>query len=234
MPQHAKRIKIRRKALRQPDEFETLTARAVEWADVNRQLLAWVVAGLLVVVLAGFLFARYRAGRAEKAALAFQQAHDTFQAGNKFTEAADAFAAVTRDFSGMYGRLAILYRAHALAQQPDPGAAAAAYTEFLATSPEPPYLRQQGLVGLAHAREKTGDTAAALDAFTQAGALDGAYRTEALLGAARLQQSTGHPEAAREIYSRLLKENPDEELRNFLLTKVPAGATAETAQAPAQ
>jgi hypothetical protein len=235
MPQHAKRIKIRRKALRQPDEFETLTARAVEWAEANRQLVIGFVAAVLVVTLAGFLFGRYRAGRIERAGIAFQQAHGTFQAGNKFPEAADAFAAVARDYSGTsYARLALLYRAQALARQPDPAAAATAYAEFLATSPEPAYLRQQALVGLAHAREGAGDAPAALDAFTQAGALDGAYRTDALLGAARLQQVTGHPEAARDIYTRLLQDNPDPELRSFLTSKVPSTPTPETAPAPAQ
>jgi tetratricopeptide (TPR) repeat protein len=235
MPQHAKRIKIRRKALRQPDEFETLTARAVEWAETNRQLVIGAVAALLVVALAGFLFGRYRAGRTERAAVAFQQAHDIFGAGGKFPEAADAFAAVARDYgSTTYGKLALLYKAHALARQPDPSAAATAYTEFLATSPDQPYVRQQALVGLAHAREATGDSAGALDAYTQAGALEGAYQTDALLGAARLQQATGHPDAARDIYSKLLQGNPDPELRTFLTSKVPAPPDAETAQAPAQ
>lgn len=235
MPQHAKRIKIRRKALRQPDEFETLTARAIEWAELNQSLVIGVVAAILVVALAGFFFGRYRSGRVEQAAVAFQQAHETFQAGNKFPEAANAFAAVAQDYgSTSYGPLAVLYRAHALARQPDAPAAATAYTEFLATSPDPPYLRQQALVGLAHAKEMAGDSAAALDAFTQAGAIEGAYRTDALLGAARLQQATGHPDVARDIYSRLLQENPDPELRTFLTSKVPAPAAAATPEAPAQ
>ena len=235
MPQHAKRIKIRRKALRQPDEFETLTARAIEWAETNRQLVIGALAAVLVVALAGFLFGRYRAGRTERAAVAFQQAHETFGAGSKFPEAADAFAAVARDYgSTTYGKLALLYKAHALARQPDAAAAAAAYTEFLATSPEPPYLRQQALVGLAHARESTNYSAGALEAYTQAGALEGAYRIDALLGAARLQQATGHPDAARDIYSKLLQDNPDPDLRTFLTSKVPTPANAETAQAPAE
>ena len=38
MPQHAKRIKVRRKDLRKPDEFETLTGQALDWADDHRAL----------------------------------------------------------------------------------------------------------------------------------------------------------------------------------------------------
>jgi predicted negative regulator of RcsB-dependent stress response len=235
MPQHAKRVKIRRKTLRQPDEFETLAARTLAWADDNRQIVYGVVGAVLVVVLLGFVYGRYRSGQVEHAAVAFQQAHDTFQAGSKFAEAAQSFASVASDYRGTpFGRLALLYRAHSLARQPDAAAAATAYTEFLATSPDPAYLRQQALVGLAHAKEATGDNAGALDAYTQAGALEGAFRTDALLGAARLQQATGHPDAARDIYSRLLQENPDPELRTFLLSKAPGAAPAATAQAPAQ
>ena len=46
-------------------------------------------------------------------------------------EAADAFAALGRDYAGTpYGRLAALYEGHALARKPDPAAAAAAYSRL--------------------------------------------------------------------------------------------------------
>lgn len=240
MPQHAKRIKIRRKALRQPDEFETLTMRAVAWAEENRPIVIGVVTTVVVVALLGIVVSRWRAGREERAGLAFQAARQAFDAGNKFAEAADAFAATARDYpSTTYGRLANLYRGYALSRQGDAAGAATAYGEFLATAPEPDYIRQQALAGLGHAREKTGDTAGALEAYTQAGALEGAYQTDALLGAARLQELTGHADAARDIYSRLLEGSPEADLRAFLESKLPPGSSGsrgtggETAEATA-
>src|SRR5207245_2009199 len=129
MPQHAKRIKIRRKALRQPDEFETLTGQAVNWASANRGLVTGVVAAL------------------------------------------------------------------------------------------------------AHAKEATGETTPALEAYVQAGTLEGPYRTDALLSAARLHEAGGRADLAREIYARLLKEAPEPDLKAFLLSKLPPG---QQATAPAK
>src|SRR5206468_715880 len=127
MPQHARRLKVRRKDLRKPDEFETLTGQAVDWAQQNRPVV-FAVAG-----------------------------------------------------------------------------AAIAYGEYLASDPPTEYLRQEALLGLGHAKEAGGDTAGALDAYTQAGALGGPYRTEALLAAGRLQAASGHANEARAVYESLLK-----------------------------
>src|SRR5439155_844024 len=82
------------------------------------------------------------------------------------------FANVVERYPGApFGRLAVLYRAHALARQGDQAAAATAYGEYLASAAVPVYLHQEALVGLARAKEAAGDTAGALDAYTQAGAL---------------------------------------------------------------
>ena len=227
MPQHAKRIKIRRKALRQPDEFETLTGQAVNWASANRGLVTGVVAALAVAGLAAVAVGHLRGAERERASLAFRTAHTTFAAGNKFNEAAEAFAALAHDYPHTaYGRLAGLYRGHAFARQGDAAAAATAYAEYLATSPDPPYLRQEALAGLGHAKEATGETTPALEAYVQAGTLEGPYRTDALLSAARLHEAGGRADLAREIYARLLKEAPEPDLKAFLLSKLPPGQQA--------
>jgi len=224
MPQHAKRIKFRRKDLRKPDEFETLTGQAVDWADANRPLVIGIVAAVLVVAIVFLGLARWRSSRNEAAATAFRAAHAAFTA-NKFSEAAQAFAEVADTYpSAPYGKLARLYRAHALAQQGDGAGAAIAYDEYLNSPPDSEYLRQEALNGLGHAKEETGDSAAALDAYTQAGALAGPFRTEALLSAARLHEAAGQQDKAREIYASLAKQAPDPETRAFLASKLPPGS----------
>lgn len=221
MPQHAKRLKIRRKDLRQPDEFETLTGQLMAWLDDHRKLVIGGLAALALVGLVALGLARARTARHEAAALEFQRAHTIFEAG-KFSDAAEAFSALVRNYPGApLGRIAGLYRAHALARQGDAAAAATAYAEYLATSPEPAYLRQEALTGLGRAREATADRAGALEAYTQAGALEGPHQTDALLGAARLYEAFQQPEQAREIYARLLKEGPDPDLRELLVAKLP-------------
>ena len=230
MPEHARRIKFRRKALRRPDEFHTLTKRVVAWVGSNRELAGGVALAVLVVAIVVLGISQYRSSQVDHAAEGFRAAQATFTAG-RFADAAAAFQAVTESYPrAPSGRLAALYRAHALAREGDASGAATVYGEYLATGPATPYLRQEALDGLAHAREGAQDTAGALDAYTQAGALDGPYRTDALLGAARLQEAAGHGDAAREIYARLLKESqPDPDLRTLLLSKLPPGTEAPPA-----
>jgi len=228
MPQHTKRIKIRRKDLRKPDEFETLTGQALDWAEKHRALVLGVAGALVLVALAGLAIARWRAGRSEAAAVAFRAAQSQFDAA-RYRDAAGAFAEVASGHPHTpFGRLAGLYRAHALARQGDAAGAATAYGEYLATSPDAEYLRQEALTGLARARESAGDTAGALEAYTQAGDLRGPYRTDALLGAARLHENAGHGDQARDIYARLLKDVSDPETRALLVAKLPPGHRPES------
>src|SRR5437870_3372550 len=125
MPQHARRLKIRRKDLRKPDEFETLTGQAVAWAGEHRPVVYGVLA-VAVVVLAGSLaIGRWRASRNDAATVAFRSAQARFDEG-KFQDAAQDFAYVVERYPGTpFGRLAALYRAHALARQGDQAAAPA-------------------------------------------------------------------------------------------------------------
>ena len=222
MPQHAKRFKIRRKDLRKPDEFETLTGEALDWAGQHRSLLVGAVVVVLTLGLAGLAFSRWRTSQNEAAALRFGSAHEVFD-GGRFGEAAEAFAALARDYPRTpSGRLAPLYRAHAIARQGDASAAATAYGEFLAASGRPGYLTQEALTGLGRAKEASGDSEGALEAYTRAGALEGPFRTDALLSAARLHEAAGHADQARDIYAGLLKDASEPDLRALLRSKLGA------------
>jgi TolA-binding protein len=233
MAEHAKRVRIRRKDLREPDEFETLTGRAVELAAAYRTPLA---VGLAVVVAAGLValgISSWRASERAAAAQAFQRTHEVFAVG-RFAEAAQGFASVVEEHGGTpAGRLAQLYRAHALARQDDAAGAAAAYQEFLASGPPGPLLEQDALLNLGRAREVTGDAAGARQAYEQAAGLAGPYTREALLGMARLDEAAGRTEAAREVYARVLKDATEPDLRAFLSSKLPPASAAPTAPADA-
>ena len=221
MPQHAKRMKVRRKDLRKPDEFETLTGQAVDWAQAHRPLVGGVVIAALVVAIIALGVGRWRSSRDEAAGAAFNLAHTSFTDG-KFSDAARAFEDVATTYPrAPFGRVATLYRGHALARSGDAAGAATVYAEYLATSPDSDYLRQEALDGLGRAKEATGDSAGALEAYTQAGAFAGPYRTDALLGAARLQDASGQPEKAREIYASLLKDASDPDMKALLTAKLP-------------
>lgn len=233
MAQHAKRLKIRRKDLRQPDEFETLTGQALSWVEGHRGIVVGVVSALVALALVMLVVGRVRASRNEAAAVAFRSAHDQFEA-SKYAEAAEAFSELTRDYpSTPFGRLAGLYRGHALARQGDAAGAASAYADFLAATSSDGYIRQEALTSLGRAREATNDTTGALDAYTQAAALDGPFRTDARLGAGRMHEAAGHAAEARAIYAELLKDTTDADLRALLTTKVPADESGEAKAADA-
>src|SRR2546428_596074 len=114
MPEHARRIKIRRKALRQPDEFHTLTNQAMAWLDTHRELAAGIALALLVAAAAVLAVSQYRASQVGRAAESFRSAQATFEAG-RFADAAAAFEMLGETFPRTpSGRLAGPYRAHAL------------------------------------------------------------------------------------------------------------------------
>lgn len=226
MPPPAQRIKLNRKALREPDEFQTLTGQAAAWAEANRTALIAVGIAALTIAAVAAGVSWYRGRQASAAAIRFQSAHNEFQA-SRWAEAADAFAGLGRDYGGTsYGRLAALYQGHALLRKPDAAAAATAYREYLAASPPTEYLRQEALIGLARALEAGGDSPGAQGAYEQASAIDGPFKADAQLSLARLYEAGGQPDKARELYQALQKDSPSGFVRSMVETKVPAAAAA--------
>ncbi len=222
----AERIKLDRKALREPDEFQTLTGQVAAWAQANRTLLLGVAGAAVAVAVVGAGVSWYRSRQAAAAAVRFQSAHEDFQA-SRWAEAAEGFASLGRDYAGTaYGRVAALYQGHALARTPDPAAATAAYAEFLAGAPATPYLEQEGLVSLARAREATGDAPGARQALEQAAAIEGPFRSDARLSLARLYEAAGEPDKAKDVYLALLKDAPSGLARTVLEAKIPADVAA--------
>ncbi len=217
----AERIKLDRKALREPDEFQTITNQVAAWAQANRTAIVAVVTAAIAIAAVAAAVSFYRGRQETAAAIRFQSAHDEFQAG-KWAEAAESFAGLRRDYPGTaYGRLAALYEGHALSRKPDAAAAITAYGEFLAGSPETEYLRQEALVGLAAAREASGDADAAREAYEQAAAIEGPFRSDARLSLARLYESSGQADKAREVYLAVLKDSPTGTARTVLEAKIP-------------
>jgi len=147
MPQHTKRIKIRRKDLRKPDEFETLTRPSARLGGEARALVLGVAGPWSSWHSRVW---RSHAGKPGQraAAVAFRAAQSQFDAA-RYRDAAGAFAEVASGHPTRRRAARRLYRAHALARQGDAAGAATAYGEYLATSPDAEYLRQEALTGLA-------------------------------------------------------------------------------------
>jgi tetratricopeptide (TPR) repeat protein len=228
MPQSAKRVKIRRKDLRGPDEFETLTGQTLAWAQGHQAPLIAVGVAVLVIAVGALLFVRSRAARNAEAAAQFEQAQAQL-AGGSAAAAAAGFQALDRSASGTpFGRLAGLYVGHALLRQGDAAGAANAYALYLGKSSIPDYVRQQALLGLGRAKEMGGDSGGARDVYLQAEKLEGPARAEASLGIARTLEAEGQADQARAIYAKLVKESPEGWLRDFAAAKAPEAAAETT------
>lgn len=221
------KIKLDRKALREPDEFHLVGARATEWIVTRRRTLMAAAGVTLVLVLALLGASWSRARQRAAAGIRFSAAHAEFLDG-RHADAATSFDGLHRDYGDTpFGRLALLYRGHALARGNDPAGAAAAYEAFLARGLDAEYLRQEALVGLGQVRVAGGDPAGARAAFAEAAEIAGPFRTEARLALARLAESEGDSQGARELYAAILGELPEASpLRAFLQNRLgPSGGS---------
>jgi len=227
--------KITRRELREPDEFQAFTSQIMDWVRQNQSAVVGVVSAAVAIAAAVVGVGWYSQRQADAAGVRLQSAQALFDAKNYASAAAD-FADVASTYPRTpSGRIALLYRAHALAQQPDPAAAATSYSEYLASTPEAEYLRQEALLGLARASEATGNTAAATTAYRDAADLAGPFRTPAQLALARLEDAAGHTEQARTLYTEALKApDIDADTRQMILSKLPPGTQPADAAPSAQ
>jgi predicted negative regulator of RcsB-dependent stress response len=226
----ANHFKLSRKDLREPDEFQHLTAQAGDWLRANQSAVVGALSAALAIGALILGYSWYTQRQAATAAVRFQSAAALLES-KRFPQAATEFGDLAAEYGRTpSGRLAALYRAHALARQPDPAGAATAYGEYLASGPQTDYLRQEALLGLARAHEAGGDTPAALDAYRQAAEIAGPFRAQARLGLARLLEVTGDAEKARAVYAELLDDQTlDPETRQSVAAKVPPDARPKDA-----
>lgn len=218
----ARTERFRRKDLRQPDEFLTLSQQALAYAQEHRTTVL-MAAGALVVALG--LVVGYRALRASResnAAQAYGAAHAYLQQ-DKYPEAAQAFRAVADDYAGTaYGTLARLETANALLLAEKPGEAAVAYQQFLDAGPPTDYLRQSGLTRLGYAHEQSGKLGEALTSFEAAAAMSGPFTEDAQVGAARTAEESGDTAKATTLYQEFLDKHPTSERRALVMARLVA------------
>jgi predicted negative regulator of RcsB-dependent stress response len=235
--------RIRRKELRQPDEFVTLSRRAVAYLDENRTVFFMVLGGAVLLLVAVLAFRAVRSSRQASAAQAYGHAH-TLLDDKKYPEAATAFQQLADGYtSTSYATLAQLEAANALLMAGKPAEAAPAYQKFLDAGPPTDYLRQLALVRLGHAEEQNEKPAEAARAYASAAEMTGPYAEEALAGQARVAEAAGDTKAATDLYVRFLEKYPESNRRALVTSRLanlgwtapaaPAGGTADAASAAA-
>lgn len=199
--------KLRRKDLKQPDEFQTFFDDAGRFLSEH---LAKVIIGVVaIIVVAVIAFGIY-----------FYQAHQKRLAGEEFYQALSALdhkdyktaeqrfkALAANHLSYDVGRLATLYLGDTYLADGQPGPARDAFKSYLANDPQP-LFKGMALNQLGVAYENLDDFKEAHQAYSEAAALPGAQKTQATFASARMLVKLGDSKAAVAAYRQFLNDNP--------------------------
>jgi hypothetical protein len=202
--------RLRRKDLKTPDEFVTLSARTLMWLQDHRRAMTWVAGALLLLIAGLGLSARFRAARAHDAnadlarALNALRDGDLAQATNQLKEVADRWN------PSIQGQIATALKPSAELRRGERDATLSDAQSAVGSIPDlPPYLQQQLRLTWAVALEEKQQLKDAADKYAEAAAGTGPYRALALLGEARVRRQLGENDRARELYQKYLEEFPD-------------------------
>lgn len=224
--------RLRRKDLREPDEFFTLTGRALDWARKNRQLAIGLSAGLALIVIAVGAVTWWRQWREERAAREFYGASELFRR-EQWDAAEKSFADLAASLGGTpYGRIACVYAGRAALRAGRNTDAAQYFEEYLRSPVPDAAVEQLAHLNLGIARAAAGDPEAARREVEAAMVISGPAKGEATLELARLEEAAGARDRALELYQRYLEDQPDGVARDLARARVVAlGGTPPAAPA---
>lgn len=217
----AEKVRLRRKDLKQPDEFITLSRQALAWGREHRQLVTWGGAALVAVIAVVGITSAYRVARVRDANADLSRAMNALGSGQ--------FAAAASELKGVSDRwaetsvapLARLLAANAALRAGDADTAIAELTALEPSAPAlPGYLQQQRLLALGSALEMKEQWLDAAAKYQAAVALTGPYTGEAVLGEARTRDRAGEGDRARELYRQAYDQFPDLPNRELIATKI--------------
>ncbi|HVN84726.1 MAG TPA: tetratricopeptide repeat protein [Candidatus Binatia bacterium] len=213
--------RIRRKDLKRPDEFVTISARALGWARTHQRNLAIAGTALAIAIVGTAVFFAVRQARLRDANVDLGRALVLYRDAAKATDASNQLAEVGRRWSGTSpGDVATLLAGASDLRRDNTDSAVAALQEVGARD-WPPYVKQQILLNLGYAFEKKGQGAEAISKYAEASSLDGPYTFDALLAEARVQEATDKTKS-RALYERLKRDFPDSPEKDFIEAKLAA------------
>jgi tetratricopeptide (TPR) repeat protein len=200
--------RITRKSLRQPDWFQVTTEKAFEIYEDHRLKVIAGIAAVVVLLLAIWAWQFFKERQDSKAAEQFGVGAALYHE-QKYREAIPAFEKVEAYRWSHYAKFAYLYQANSYLAINDFNNALTAAQRFInATSPDSMY-RQMGLVTLAYIEESKRQFKEALQHYSEATRIDGAFKDRALVGKARMSERIGDLKSAIIAYREYVKDSPD-------------------------
>ena len=177
---------IRRKELKEPDEFLTLSKRFLDYASGHERQLTAVILAVVGIGTLALGVRWYRAWQLGKAEAAFGAARLEL-AAQRLPTAVELFARVSAEWPNTpYGKLALVYAGNCYAELGKDDQARDAYTKALARADDP-LTRQLAQYNLGILEAKSGDVATSAKNLGAAAATEGPLRGAAWF--ARLSRS---------------------------------------------
>jgi predicted negative regulator of RcsB-dependent stress response len=212
--------RLRRKDLREPDEFLTLTGRLVDWSRQNAQMLAIAGGALVVLVIVLGVWSWVQQSRQTRASRAFYAADELYRR-EQWQEAESSFELLASDLPGTpYGRLARLYAGRAALRAGRNAEAVESLRQFLANPIDDRAMEQLARMNLGSALVAQGDVEGGRGELERALAIDGPARGEVTIELARAEESAGNRERALELYQSYLADDPNAVARDLARARI--------------
>lgn len=208
----------RKKLLKEPDEFLTFSAKAIQFMAKNRRPVLGVVIGVLVVALA-FAGFRYFSNLSERRAYAvFEQGRSSYaseisrgKAPLSREKASELFEKVLRKYpSTKAARLTLLVYADMSYHGRDYQKAIELYQKALVAFSGDDAIQKLIWNGLAHTYEAKKAYQSAADYFQKiTESQDSFMKGDAYYNLARMMEALNHQEKAFEAYNKVVEAYPD-------------------------
>ncbi|UCG13428.1 MAG: tetratricopeptide repeat protein [Deltaproteobacteria bacterium] len=231
--------RIKKKDLKKPDEFITLSGKIVTWCRDNKRFGMGVATGVVFLLLFVGGFFLFKAHREAKARVLYQAALTLYPDDTSAQASAAEYAAAASKLEELrerYGSTSVAIRGlvdlgNAYFQGGDYDKAISSYQDFLQRADSRHPLRDQVLESLGTTYEAKGSWDDALGAYEQL-AREGApaYQQQAELYLGRVYEALGDRETAMNHYQAYLEGNPRTGIAEWIRTKVAQWQLAESSE----
>ena len=207
--------RLTRKELRQPDWFQTFTESALEYYYKQRVAVYLGLAVVILLLLGIWGWGVFKERQESMAAQEFGQAMTQYHAG-KHLEAVTSLKKVQTYRWSHYSNLAYLYEANSYLALNDFSKATNAAQRFIVGTDQNSLMRQIGLLTLADIQERQSQCKEAINNYSEAGRIKGAFTERAFLGQARCAVQLGDVKTGLAAYRQLLKEQSESPLASYV------------------
>ena len=214
----ASQKKSRKQLLKKPDEFITLTGRAIQFASVYQKQISYGLCGLVAVALVIFGY-RFFAQRAETKAFALlEQTVADYEVNKKASSISEAYGKASEELQRLVkkyggnagGKLARVRYANISYEAGDYHKAIELYQQSLNDFKDDPLFYHLILSGLGYAYQRIEDNRNAAKYFKElSSANDSSLRDEALFNLGLLYEKLGDAADSRKAFQEIISNYPN-------------------------